>query len=202
MLLAYQALSVLKVIAVALLLAVVLRTAVTGLERLGVPPLGSAFVLLAGVAAFGALLYFVVFPSVAQQVRGLISEGPGSLSSVSNVIQGLPFAPDLSEIIDRARSALGGLIGSVPQILSAATGVLTGIVSAVFLAIYLAVSPDTYIRGILRLVPQERRAGVEGSISVLSGRLRGWISGTVLVACFVGVMGGLGLWVLGVFPYL
>lgn len=63
MLLAYQALSVLKVIAVALLLAVVLRTAVTGLERLGVPPLGSAFVLLAGVAAFGALLYFVVFPA-------------------------------------------------------------------------------------------------------------------------------------------
>ncbi len=146
LLLAYQALSVLKVIAVALLLAVVLMTAVTGLERLGVPPLGSAFVLLAGVAAFGALLYFVVFPSIAQQVRGLISEGPGSLSSVSNVIQGLPFAPDLSEIIDRARSALGGLIGSVPQILSAATGVLTGIVSAVFLAIYLAVSPDTYIR--------------------------------------------------------
>lgn len=198
LILAYQALSVLKVIAVALLLAVVLRTAVTGLERLGVPPLASALILLAGVAAFGALVYFVLLPSIAQQVRGLVSEGPGSLRSVQNVLQGLPFAPNLSEIIERARSALSGLIGSIPRILSTATGALTGIVTAVFLAIYLAVSPDTYIRGILRVVPEERRAGVEEFISVLSGRLRGWISGTVIVACFVGVMGGLGLWALGI----
>ena len=62
-----------------MLLALVLRTVVKGLERLGVPPLASAFILLAGVAAFGALLYFVVIPNVAQQVRGLASRGPGSL---------------------------------------------------------------------------------------------------------------------------
>src|SRR4029453_744341 len=104
LILAYQALSVLKVIAVALLLAVVLRTAVMGLERLGVPPLASAFILLAGVAAFGALMYFVLLPSIAHQVRSLISEGPGSLRSVSNMVQGLPFAPNLSEIIQQARS--------------------------------------------------------------------------------------------------
>jgi predicted PurR-regulated permease PerM len=198
LILAYQALSVLKVIAVALLLAVVLRTAVMGLERLGVPPLASAFILLAGVAAFGALMYFVLLPSIAHQVRSLISEGPGSLRSVSNMVQGLPFAPDFSEIIQQARSALGGLIGSIPQILSAATGALTGILTAIFLAIYLAINPDAYIRGILRLVPEERRAGVEEFIGVLGTRLRGWISGTVIVACFVGVIGGLGLWVLGI----
>lgn len=198
LLLAYQILSVLKVIAIAALLALVLRTAVTGLERLGVPPLASAFILLAGVAAFGLLLYFVIVPSVVEQVRGLVSQGPGTLSSVSNVIQGLPFAPDLSDVVGRVENALQGLIGSIPRILSAATGVITGIVTAVFLAIYLAISPDTYIRGLLRLVPEARREDVEEFIDVLSGRLRGWISGVAIVASFVGVMGGLGLWALGV----
>lgn len=198
LILAYQALSILKLAAVAVLLALVLRTVVTGLERLGAPPLLSAFILLAGLAAFGALVYFVVIPNVAQQVRVLVSQGPGSLSAVSDVLRGLPFAPDLSEVVGRVESALNRLLGAVPQILSSAVGVITGVVSALFLAIYLAVSPDTYIRGLLRLVPQDRRAGVEEFIGLLSQRLRGWIAGTALVASFVGVMGGLGLWVLGV----
>ena len=37
--------------------------------------------------------------SARSEVRSLISEGPGTLRSVSNMVQGLPFAPDLSEII-------------------------------------------------------------------------------------------------------
>ena len=198
LLIAYRILPVLKVIAVAVLLALVLRTVVKGLERLGVPPLASAFILLAGAAALGALLYFVVVPNVAQQVRGLFSEGPGSLNSVSNLLRGMPFASDLSNLTGRLENGLGQMIGSVPKIFLAATGALGGIVSAVFLAIYFAINPDTYLRGVLRLVPEDRREGVDEFLDVLSGRLRGWITGTAIVACFVGVAGGLGLWLLDV----
>jgi predicted PurR-regulated permease PerM len=35
-------------------------------------------------------------------------------------------------------------------------------------------------------------------IGVLVGRLRGWVVGTALVARFVGVSAGVGLWLLGV----
>ena len=113
LILAYQALSILKLAAVAVLMALVLRTVVTGLERLGAPPLLSSFILLAGLAAFGALVYFVVIPNVVQQVRVLVSQGPGSLSAVSDVLRGLPFAPDLSEAGPalRARPLGGGGAG-------------------------------------------------------------------------------------------
>lgn len=194
----HQALPVIQVVAVAMLLALVLRVLARGLERIGASPLVSGLVMLAGIGAFAALLYFVVFPNVAQEIRTLASGGPGSLNSLANALQGVPFAPDLSEVLRRLEDNLSRLIGTLPQILSAAVGIITGIVAAVFLALYFAMDPNTYIRGVLRLVPAEKRDTARELIDVLSVRLRGWVVGTAMVASFVGLSAGMGLWLLGV----
>ena len=195
---AYQALFVLKVAAVGALLALVLRTLVRGLEKLGASPFISSVILFVGFLAFGGFVYFVMIPNIADEVRVLLSQGAGSLSALANVLDDLPVGPDPSQLIERLENYLTDLLGSLPNLLIFAVQEIIAVISIVFLALYLAVSPDTYVRGFLRLVPVNRRDEVEDFVNDLSGRLRGWVVGTALVASFVGVMGGLGLWLLGV----
>lgn len=196
---AYEALTVLKVVAVAILLALVLRTVARGLERLGASPFVSAIILLAGVGALGALVYFAVLPNIAQEVEVLTSdEGPNSLDAVAGSLGEVPFAPGLDEILERLEGYLQGLVGNLPQILVSATEAATYAVTAVFLALYFATSPDTYVRGMLRLVPSGRREGAREFVDVLAERLRGWVVGTAIVASSVGVSAGVGLWLLDV----
>jgi len=51
-------------------------------------------------------------------------------------------------------------------------------------------------------VPREKRDRVAKILLMVEERLRGWIVGTAMVSLFVGVGGGLGLWILGVPLYI
>jgi predicted PurR-regulated permease PerM len=196
---AYRVLDVLKIVALAVLLALVLRTVAKGLDRLGLSPFLAAIILLAGVGAVGTLLYFVVLPEVAREVKRLVSSsGTGSLTALEGYLGGLPFSSELSGLLQQLQTQLTGFMEAVPRVLSTAASAVGGLLAVVFLALYFAVSPETYIRGILRIVPPERRDGVERFIGILVQRLRGWITGTAMVAGFVGVSAGVGLWLLGV----
>ena len=194
----YELLPVLKLVAIALLLALAMRTVVRGLEGARFPTWLSAVVLLFGMGTFGALVWLVMVPNLSEELRQLTSEGPGSLQSVANLFRDLPLFSDASRLSERLRGYLSGLIESLPTLLYTAGSVVAAVVAVVFLALYLAIDPHTYVSGILRLVPRARRKGVEEFIDRVGTRLRGWISGVAFVASFVGLGAGLGLWLLGV----
>ncbi len=191
-------LPILELIVIAMLLALVFRTAVNRLEQLGAPPWLAAIVLATGVGAFGGLIGLVVVPNLVREFQILIDDAPGYLESLRHLIEGLPFAPDLGQIVERLQSVVWQLTSQLPSLVVNLGWVLGGLVATVFLAMYMAASPGTLIGGFLRLVPRDRRGGVREFIDVLGERLRGWIVGTIIVSLFVGGGAGLGLWVLGV----
>jgi predicted PurR-regulated permease PerM len=193
----YKLLPVLEVVALAMLLALILRTIVNGLKRIGLPNWLAVVALVVGVLAFLAFGWFVIIPRLLQEFRTLISRGPGSLEALSNFLSGLPFVPNPDALLQRLESFLTGLLGSLPQLAFTVLTVAGTLVAVLILSVYLAISPGTYIRGGLRLVPLRRRDMIEDFIQRLGVRLRGWLLGTVLVALFIGVGGGLGLWLLG-----
>jgi predicted PurR-regulated permease PerM len=123
----------------------------------------SALLLLAGIGAFGALLYLVVLPNVVQEIRVLTSGGPGSLDALARSIRDAPFVPAIDRLLERLEDRLQDLLGSLPQIVISAAVAITAAVSAVFLALYFAVDPDTYVRGILRLAPWRGARGCGSS---------------------------------------
>lgn len=128
----------------------------------------------------------------------LIDAAPRHLDSLRGLLNSVPFVPDLSEITDRLQNYLSRLAYRTPSLVTDLSWVLGEAVAVVFLAVYMAASPGPLISGALRLVPEERRGGVEEFVEVLEVRLRGWIVGTLLMALFIGVGAGLGLWILGV----
>jgi predicted PurR-regulated permease PerM len=183
----YELLPVLKLIAIALLLALAMRTVVRSLDRARFPTWLTAIVLLLGIGAFGALVWLVMVPNLSQEVRQLTSEGPGSLRSVANLFRDLPLFPDAYRLSERLRGYLSGLLDSLPTLLYTAGSAVAAIVAVVFLALYLAIDPHAYTSGILRFVPRACRDGVEDFIDRVGTRLRGWPSGVAFVASFVGL---------------
>lgn len=197
-LIAYRLLPVLEVVALAMLLALVFRTVVNGLKRIGLPDWLAVVALIAGILAFLALAWFVIIPRLMREARVLISQGPGSLNALSSFLDGLPFFPNPDNLLQRLESSVNGLLGSLPQLAFTVLSVAGAILTVLLLSVYLAASPSTYIFGGLRLVPLERRDAVREFIQRLGERMRGWVFGTVLVASFVGTGGGVGLWLLSV----
>lgn len=189
---------ILELIAVAMLLALVLRTIVRGLERARFPTWLSVIVLLIILGGLGTLAWLVMISRLLAEFRQLPSSGFGSLESVTNLLQGLPLVPDLSNLSEKLRGYLSGIESYLPTLVYTAGEALLSIVAVVFLALYFAAKPGNYISGILRLVPRERRRRVNDFIERVGDRLRGWIVGVILVASFIGTGAGLGLWLLGV----
>jgi len=96
------------------------------------------------------------------------------------------------------KEAIAQLDGKIPQLLRRVGPILFDAVATVFLALFMAIDPGAMIRGLMRLVPVEKRGGVEGFLGDLEVRLRGWIVGTGVAMLFVGGGAGLGLWAIGV----
>ena len=199
LILVYELLSILELIAVAMLLALVLRAIVRGLERARIPTWLSVIVLVAILGGVAALVWLVMIPSLLDEFRQLTSSGLGSLKSVTKLLNGLPLVPnDLSKLSGRLQGLLSGLTGSLPTILYRTGEAILSLVAVIFLALYFAIKPGNYISGILRLVPRDRRPVVNEFIEQVGARLRGWIVGVGIVATFIGTGAGIGLWLLGV----
>jgi predicted PurR-regulated permease PerM len=198
LLIAYEALPALELIAVAILIALVLRTAVQGLEKLGAGPWLSAIILLVALGAFGAFIGLVVVPSLVQEAQTLTSQAPQYIDSLANLASSVPFIPDPSQLADQLKNSFSQLASSLPSLATSIATLAGGIVAVLFLALYISINPSPLVSGVLRLAPSDKRGEVEGFLRALEVRLRGWIVGMVIVALFIGGGGGLGLWFLGV----
>jgi predicted PurR-regulated permease PerM len=67
-------------IAIAALIALLLRSLVKWLSKYGVKPWMSAFLILGVLAALGASAWFFVIPNFAQEVQQLFSTTSGTLN--------------------------------------------------------------------------------------------------------------------------
>ena len=64
--------------------------------------------------------------------------------------------------------------------------------------IFIAASPRFYTAGMVKLVPEQRRALVGDALNHTSRALRLWLKAQILAMAIIGVLTGLGLWLLGV----
>jgi len=162
--------------------------------------------LPAGVAL--ALVVLLSLGTVAGVVAGL---APAVAS------QGRSLMKELPSIVDQLQASLGRLGVSwtlvrelepsrvlSPEVLfglfSSAAGVLTAGFVTLVIGVYLAAEPGLYTRGLLRLVPLQRRKRVAQVLDRLERTLRWWLVGQCMSMAILGVLTTFGLWLFGV-PY-
>lgn len=207
LLIAYELLNDLVLVAIAAVIAVALRLVVDTVKRLGAPSWMAPIVTLLMIGGLGAFLFLVVWPRLFEQADALASSVPGYLEELSSLSAQLPFG--LARLVPNLFQGTGGLgerltnlissqLSSLPQLLSSLSDVTVRTIIVVVVALYMAYDPGSIISGFLRLVPDSRRDDARELMRNLAGRLRGWVVGTGLAMIIVGTGAGVGLWLIGV----
>lgn len=146
----------------------------------------------------------VVILLAATLIAFMMIAGPGFGEQMSQLIERLPRAIERLNELMQAQS-WGGLLTHIEianhiepnprQIIASVTGVfstafeaLANVVLIFLIGIYLAVQPDLYVRGSLRLVPPESREQSAEVLQALGRVLSRWMVGRFASMTLVGVV--------------
>ncbi|MBE9009929.1 AI-2E family transporter [Pseudanabaenaceae cyanobacterium LEGE 13415] len=198
----YQLLPVLELIAVATLIAVVLRTLLRWLQKFVKQRWIAVLVLSGLIVGFSIFLVAVILPNLLNETQQLLATLPTYLNALINLSIELHrdyrFIPDLSQGLSQFRSTAYQILLSFPLLITQAFASAIEIVAMLILALYMAYDPNTLIAGSLRLVPRRHHQKFSHLLKETRIRLRGWIFGTGIAMLFLGLGATLGLWALGI----
>ena len=158
-------------------------------------------VFLALLLGSATLLFRLEGPNVLQQFAQLQSDLPIAfhriLSEVRETVWGrwlLAQSPDTGQLASGARFALTRIGGIVLTSVTA----IAGLAITLLLSLYLAAEPLIYYRGLRRLVPAPLRPGLDACVTSVRKALLWWILAKLLSMTVVGLLIGIGLWLIGV----
>jgi len=154
-------------------------------------------VLLLLVIIF-SLLMWLFGAQLAGEMESLKASLPQAWEQFQSWLAASPLGPTVQQFSEQTQSDAGNLASRLGALAMSASGNLTQLVLMVAGGIYLAAQPDLYRVGLLKLFPADRRALVGDALDASGHALKSWLMGQVLAMVVVGVLTGLGLWMLGV----
>jgi len=154
-------------------------------------------VLTGLLAAFSVNFAF----SISQQFEQLAKTLPSSLADLKQTISQWPLGSQFIERISE-NSASEGVLGNwsarVSTVFSTTLGALLNVVVVVFIGLFIAFDPAIYKAGVLRLITPSRREGAADLLDVIKRKLAWWLLGRLTSMSVVGLLVGIGLWMLGI----
>lgn len=164
----------------------------------------------ASIIVFGTVTVLVLIalwtgPTLANQSQELRTKLPESVTKLEewmavNQPRILDVLAPLDSTADSTTVSTGGrLVGAItkksPAISGFAFGVLQStiavfgaIVMIIFLALYIAMDPGVYRRGVLLLIPNDRRDRVGELLTALGGALRTWFATQLIAMVVIGAV--------------
>lgn len=184
-----------------MLLAVLFRTPAAWLHaklRIPIPAAVGLVVLFTLAAIIG--VFWLHGGKIGQQVTELREQLPRAVEQVEarlrqtnwgqKVVDEVP-APD--ELVPDAQAVVKQASG----VLSGTLAVLTNSLVVLFLGVVFALGPQSYLSGMVRLVPLARRNRAREIVLQLGSTLRWWLLGRLISMMVIGVLTGIGLSLLG-----
>jgi len=148
-------------------------------------------VLLAGLGwLFGA--------EISAQMGELVSRFPAALVSARAWLEESTVGGVVLRGIEDASPALGTVAAKITEVTVMTAGALLQLLVVAFGGVYLAGDPQVYRAGLLKLIPDAARERIAGVIDTSARALRLWLFGQLLTMAAVGLLTGVGLWLVGV----
>ena len=212
LLLAWLAIQVLLIIFAGILLAIFLRGLATSLQalfgKLGVRlPVSAALALaIIGILIILAAIGWFFNSQIDSQIAELSQDLPKAFRNFEDKIRQFYWGRTLLNQINPSEIASTGGAGKIAgTVASAAFGaahvtveVIAGIVVFFFIGLYGAVEPGLYARGVVSLVAPAKRRRAHYVLQQTSVALWRWELGRLFSMTVIGVVTGVGLWLMGV----
>jgi predicted PurR-regulated permease PerM len=184
--------------------AIPLRRATMALSsRLRVPTFVALIAVILSVAGAAAAVVWAWETLLAQQTAQLISTLPRAFEALSKAARTEPWASRIATIVPDPGVLLtgaGGFIGGVRGVVGGTLAAALDVAIVVFTAVCFAAEPQTYVKGMLRLVPPQHRALVGATLQEAGDTIGLWLCARLISMMTVGTLAGVGLALLGV-PY-
>lgn len=190
----------------AILVALPLRAGAVWLSRKTRWPEGVSLAVVS-LTVVGVLVGvgMLVAPAVSEQADQLQQELPKVIQNAKQQLAQSSIGRQLVKQIPESPRQMLEKGGGGSKMATQAFGVLSGVFGAFadvyivfFLALFLAAQPKLYTEGIVSLIPPAARQRTRHILDKLNDSLLSWLGGTLLSMIIVGVLSGLGLWLLGV----
>lgn len=194
----WQLANVLLLLFASILVAVLLRALAELIERFtpirGGWSIGLACLLIGGVLAS----FFTLMGSrIQSEAASLVESVPDLISSVEERfgVSGLQtwLEQQLGDVLQNGELAMSVASYSTSIISIAAHGLV--VLAA---GVYLALRPELYRDGLVKLVPPERKAEARDTLDTIGRALKLWLAGQLAAMVLVGILTTLGLWLLGI----
>ena len=188
----------LAAIAVALILALLLRHPLNWLLRLGVPRGAATALLMVALFVFGSvpviLFGFLISSDLEQLVRTVRSEWPKLLAWIQERLPGVQALVEQYQLQQRISDLLSNAADRLLSLFQTALGgIATWIIRAmvtIFLVIYLLLEGDKLVQRLYRLVPLDRPQAVQ-LMQRAARTLDATVFGTLFIGALEGAFGGL-----------
>lgn len=147
--------------------------------------------LLVAVAAFLTL----AGPRVSSQLSQLADQLPRSIEQLSELIKAQPWGSLLDQLnlTEHLKPSATEILADISGVFSTAFTVIANIFVIFFIGMYLALQPDLYVRGLMHLIPKNRRERGEAVLIALGHALRWWLVGRFAAMAAVGILTTLSL---------
>jgi predicted PurR-regulated permease PerM len=151
--------------------------------------------LVAAVAGTGLALW----PSISEQADQLTKEFPAALDELRSWLERREWGRWLLGRGEPEQMTDGwSLVDQAAGVLVTTIGGIGAFLIILFVGLYVSAQPETYQRGLRRLVPVAGRNRADAVLLEITGVLRWWLIGKILSMILVGVLTTVGLWALDV----
>lgn len=150
------------------------------------------------VFSFLGLASYMFGSQVIGQLDALGQQLPQAWAKFAENIDNPNIENDLQAELSKFMPDGGSILSLFRGIVSGLGGVISGLVLALVGGIYLAAQPKTYFNGTLLLFPQGMRERVKDAALRTNTSLRAWLVGQLIAMVAIGIITGIGLWMIGV----
>ena len=190
-----------------LLLSTIMSAPVNYLARQGLPRVWGTLAVFVGLLLGLQLVVEFVIAPLLDQTQRLLADFPALLAEVRNFINWLEQTTrlDLAEplyaerLLEAAQDRVSGL--SVETVASAGysiANIVYLVVVVLLTSVYAVLQPAPLVRGFVSLFPAGRRQQVREMLHKMYWNVQRWLLGQFADKMIVGLLIGLGLWVVGI----
>jgi predicted PurR-regulated permease PerM len=167
--------------------------------------LPNSLAVLAAVLVLATLIFgtgWLLGAQLGAQTQMLTETLPAAISTVDGWVAGYGFDHPFQRWLDDFRMSGGQFVTNVGGWLSSLGAGVANFLLVLFGGIFLAAQPQFYRTGVIKLIPQAKRALVAEAMDESDNALRLWLKGQLISMVIVGVLTGAGLWLLGIESWL